>query len=503
MSRIEWSALRARHRLATLVRRCGIDVPFDTGDIVICCPMPGHDDSTPSMVLHLDTERYYCFGCGSHGDVIQWIRDFHGVAAIEAARILDEDRQLRTTATVPSRVVSGRSDGRPASTGRARPERPDLARTPSERVRAALAAAWTYYSHSYLHRRGSAFLSARRIEVTALELEVGHAVIGHTPARRDGLVTHLREHGFRLEELVDASLACRYGDVRCFDFFRNRAILPIRESDGRLSGLIGRASTNTGCPKYLNMSRTHTYDKRIALYRPVTQALDRHANVIVCEGTIDALALSAQAAASGLSDRYAPVSASGLALSANQLHQILSIHPLPPVFGGDGDVAGRRASIEWATRAALASRESVITTWPDGHDPASWIAAYGEAGLLAVTRKGCLDSTDICLRPHHAGEIIARAALEQATSGVVSLEGALTVALAPHDHLQGAAAARYVSAVAKTFAPFVSTSKFETLQQQCTDAGRLPRRRERSWAPADRSNASECPRKSSRDVVTP
>ena len=159
------------------------------------------------------------------------------------------------------------------------------------------------------------------------------------------------------------------------------------------------------------MSRTHAFDKGTALFRPAIVALDRNANVVVCEGTLDALAVAAQAALSGMSDRYAPVAPSGLALSDVQLDGILAIHPFPPVFCGDGDTPGRRATVDWATRAALAGRESVVTTWPDGYDPASWIAEHGEEGLLAVTRKGCLQHEHASLRPRHAGEIITQTSL--------------------------------------------------------------------------------------------
>lgn len=485
MSRIDWSAVRGRHRLASVARRSGIDLPTDTGDITICCPMPGHDDATPSMVLHLDTDRYHCFGCGGHGDVIQWVQDLQGLNAVDAARILDADRQLAVPASVAGtrEATRVRPDACSVSPGRPRPERPDRDRTPPERVHAALEAAWTYYSYPILHRRGVDYLAGRDIDITALEAEVGQAVIGHTPARIDGLITHLRNDGFRADELVDASLACRYPDSRCFDFFRHRAVMPIRDDNGRLAGLIGRTTTNAGGPKYLNMSRTHSYDKTTALYRPATQVLDRHANVIVCEGTLDALAIAAQAAASGLSDRYAPVTPSGVALSDHQLHNILAIHPLPPVFAGDGDAAGRRATVGWATRAALAGRESVVATWPDDHDPASWIAVHGESGLLALTRKGCLDPASTGLRPRHAGEIIAQAALWEVASGLVSLESALAAALAPHDRLPSAAAARYVTAVAKTFAPTVSMAELETLHQRCMDTDHLRPQPKRKWAP--------------------
>ena len=64
---------------------------------------------------------------------------------------------------------------------------------------------------------------------------------------------------------------------------------------------------------------------------------------------------------------------------------ILSIHPGSIVLCADGDEAGRRANAQWAAELAKRGRDSVITFWPDGDDPASYLARYGPAGLAAVT----------------------------------------------------------------------------------------------------------------------
>lgn len=441
MTRIDWADIRNRHRLVDVIRRSGVEVPRDAGDVTISCPLPRHDDTTPSMVVHLDTDRYHCFGCGAHGDVIQWTSDLYQVGAVEAARILDADR-LPATVSLPAGLV-------PAANGRAwrtRTERPDLGRTPPDRVHAALNAAWAYLTLPVLHRRGVDYLTERHIDVTAIERAANRPVVGHTPAGADRLTAHLAHRGFSVEELVDSSLTCRNPEGRCIDFFRRRVLLPIHGGDGRLVGIVGRTAANGPGPKYLNMSRTHTYDKSAALYRPSVHSLDSHANVVVCEGTLDALAIAAQAAASGLSDQYASVALSGLALSDTQLLTVLAIHPAPPVLSGDGDNAGRKASIEWAIRTALHGRESVVTVWPDGHDPASWIAAHGEAGLFAVTREGCLRPPAGDLRPRHAGEVIARAALDDFASGRCTSEQAVAAMVTPRSHLDGPAARRYTEA---------------------------------------------------------
>ena len=52
------------------------------------CRCPFHDDSTPSMKLD---RRYYCFGCGATGDVIDLTAQLFGLSSFQAARKLTQD----------------------------------------------------------------------------------------------------------------------------------------------------------------------------------------------------------------------------------------------------------------------------------------------------------------------------------------------------------------------------------------------------------------------------
>ena len=51
-----------------------------------CCPF--HKDRTPSMKVD---ERYYCFGCGVTGDVIDFVASFHNLGKKDAAVKLVQD----------------------------------------------------------------------------------------------------------------------------------------------------------------------------------------------------------------------------------------------------------------------------------------------------------------------------------------------------------------------------------------------------------------------------
>jgi DNA primase len=447
---IDFDDVRARHPLGAVARRTGLAMP-DAGRAMVCCPLPAHDDRHPSMHLDLDRDRYYCFGCGSHGDVIQWVCDIEGVRTGEAVAILDAGRPI-------AGVHTGATNAR-SYLSRPDLDTPDLERTQPQRVRAAMQTAWRYYTFTSLHQRAVDYLrKERQIDVAPLEVEQGRPVIGHTPRRPDGLGRWLRTQGFTDNELVDASLSHRRRDGTITDFFRDRVLLPVTDERGHVTGIIGRATTDRA-PKYLNQALTHTYDKHLALYRPATSALDPDANVIVVEGTLDALAIAARAASAGLSAKYAPVSASGVRLSDQQFDAILSLHPKAPVLAADGDEAGRDANLEWAARIALRHRESIVTSWPEGHDPASWLAGHQDDGLAAVTRKGCLDASANDLRPRHCGAVLTRGALDQLPDAPAERTKALHRLVAEvanvSRHFGPNASRRYAESAAAVLAPVV------------------------------------------------
>ena len=47
---------------------------------MVCCPF--HNDRTPSMKVD---SRFYCFGCGASGDVIDFAALLHGLGKREAS----------------------------------------------------------------------------------------------------------------------------------------------------------------------------------------------------------------------------------------------------------------------------------------------------------------------------------------------------------------------------------------------------------------------------------
>ncbi len=100
------------------------------------------------------------------------------------------------------------------------------------------------------------------------------------------------------------------------------------------------------------------------------------------------MAIAVAAIRTGRTDRYCPVTQSGRELSDAQLGQILSMHPGEPVLAFDGDLAGRESAGRYEQAFVAHGRAVIVATLPAAHDPASWLATCGDAGLRAWQRGG-------------------------------------------------------------------------------------------------------------------
>ena len=67
------------------------------------CPL--HEDNTPSFKIDTDRQNFYCFGCGKHGSVIDFIMALHGLTFREALRYLN----IQDTPKIDSQQQTKRS----------------------------------------------------------------------------------------------------------------------------------------------------------------------------------------------------------------------------------------------------------------------------------------------------------------------------------------------------------------------------------------------------------
>jgi DNA primase len=333
------------------------------------------------MRLYLDDDRYYCFGCGARGDVVQWARDTEGLSVAGAISALDSRRPLHN-------AWEGQVPGLPT---RREPlggnELPDPARSDVGRLFEVLAAAWGLYSSGDRHHLGRRYLAGRGVDIEVLEAVTGRAEVGHTAGGRDALARVLRAQGFSPDELVDAGLARRReGGTELVDVYRERVLFPVRDKAGQIRGLLGRNVGDPRWPKYLNPARSAVYDKSLDLYQPLPAPAHPSGHVVVVEGAVDALAVATAAVLSGAGAYLCPVTQGGRELSAHQVASVLALHPGRPVVALDGDAAGREGALRMGRAFMAGGRSPLRVNLPQGEDPASWLASRGAVGLMDIIR---------------------------------------------------------------------------------------------------------------------
>lgn len=59
------------------------------GGYVACCPF--HNEKTPSFTVDEAKQFFHCFGCGAHGDVVTFLREYNGWDFRQAAKSLGAD----------------------------------------------------------------------------------------------------------------------------------------------------------------------------------------------------------------------------------------------------------------------------------------------------------------------------------------------------------------------------------------------------------------------------
>ena len=79
---VDIPALKARHPLGDTVEAAGVRLRGRGRVRQGVCPF--HDEAEGSFTVYADSERFYCFGCGVGGDVLDFTRRVENLSLPEA-----------------------------------------------------------------------------------------------------------------------------------------------------------------------------------------------------------------------------------------------------------------------------------------------------------------------------------------------------------------------------------------------------------------------------------
>ncbi len=415
--------LRRRHPIQDVVAASGVELRATGRGWMGCCPF--HDDTTASLSVAGVPDKFHCFGCGATGDVIDYVARLHGVGFRDAVTLLDGTTPSGMPLSSPPHATTLRDAAK---------SRIDV---PAERAFEVNRLAWQWFTRPIGHEYGLSYLRHHRhIDVRPAELETGTVLVGHTGHGWTNLIDHLRDRGVSDVELLALDLAQPSRRGTLIDTLRDRLVVPVIDTQGRVTGFVGRdTSGHPKAPKYRNPTHTPVFDKGTCLYRPSRTAVT-DATVIVVEGPLDALAVTAAAAAAGMTEQIVACSTLGATVTPAQAQQVLGISTEPPVVALDGDPAGHEGTLRWVDAICRhADRFALVINLPDGLDPAEWLAHHGLTGLAALdpaqrhTTIG--DPLHHSVRPRLPGRELAELAcrdgqpMRTAITDVLRLEGHL------------------------------------------------------------------------------
>ena len=226
-----------------------------------------------------------------------------------------------------------------------------------------------------------------------------HWQTGYAPAAWDALTSHLRADGYRDAVIEASGLARRSRRGTLIDTFRDRAMLPIRSSDGTIVAFIGRASSHahSGTPKYLNSPSTSVYNKSAELFGlwEGRDTLASGARPVIVEGPFDAIAVTI--AGSG---RHVGIAPCGTALTDRHVTALAQAANLPTAgvsVAFDPDQAGRRAAVHAYHLLVPLTAKLAAVSLPAGQDPAQVLASSGPGDLAAILTENTRPLPDLVI----------------------------------------------------------------------------------------------------------
>ncbi|HSX11773.1 MAG TPA: DNA primase [Chlamydiales bacterium] len=300
---------------------------------------PFHDEKTPSLIIQRGDSHYHCFGCGAHGDAIQFLMTHLRMSFLEAVENLAERFHVQ--------LEEVEDDNRPKG-------------PPKAALKDALERACRFYQFYLLHTlEGHAALDYLYSRGITLDF-INTFQLGLAPKIPQLFLKAMWEQKVSNAILEEAGL---YTKGR--EFFSDRITIPIRDAVGAVIGFSARKyKSDTFGGKYINTSETALFKKSKVLFglsfSRKTIAKERKA--LIVEGQIDALRLI-------YSGFNWTVAGQGTAFGEDQAKELIHLGVRQVYLALDGDTAGQEAAVKIGNIFQKEGVEVLVVQLPEKCDP--------------------------------------------------------------------------------------------------------------------------------------
>lgn len=327
-----------------------------------CCPF--HNEKTPSFSVSQEKQFYHCFGCGAHGNAIDFMMEFERLEFVEAIEELasylglDVPREQRSGG-------SGQFKSGPQASSSEKRSLYDLMGSIAQFYRNQLKQPSSKVAIEYLKDRG---LSGEIVQKFG---------IGYVADEWDLVRKNFGQNKDNQDMLVTGGMLIENDKGNRYDRFRGRIMFPIRDRRGRVIGFGGRV-LGEGTPKYLNSPETPIFHKGKELYGlyEVLQAHREPAQILVVEGYMDVVALAQYGVDYSVASLGTSTTGDHIQMLFRQTNTVVCCY--------DGDRAGKEAAwraLENALQFLKTRNTLKFLFLPDGEDPDSYVRKYGKAAF--------------------------------------------------------------------------------------------------------------------------
>ncbi|ARC54451.1 DNA primase [Candidatus Riesia pediculicola] len=320
---------------------------------VALCPF--HKEKTPSFTVNKEKRFYYCFGCSSHGNSIDFLMNYKGVGFVEAIKELSEMNGLEIVYEELNNF-SKRENFKRIFYGIL------------HEINKTFIDSWKY-SFSYSAKR---YLQRRGLDQNTIQhFSIGFGSIFDDKIKKK--IIQMKNYSHHLKEIGIIKINEK---GRILNKFHNRITFPIRNRRGIIVAFGGRTILNNHIqPKYINSPESVIFKKGKILYGmyEVIKEQNHPSKLLVVEGYMDVISLKQ------FQINYA-VAILGTSLTENHVKTIFKFTN-SVIFCFDGDQAGYSAA--WRTLKIIVSymeddRQARFMFLPNGYDPDKIIREEGK-----------------------------------------------------------------------------------------------------------------------------
>ncbi len=326
---------------------------------------PFHEEKTPSFTVSPSKQLYYCFGCGAGGNVFKFLMELGKQSFSEVVLDLAQRYQISVKTLEPE-------------------QQEELQRELSvrEQLYEILAVAGNFYQHVLYQPEGETALDYLKTQRQFGEETLQTWGLGYAPSGWETLYRYLVDQKRYPVGLIEQAglIQQRKSGNGYYDRFRDRAMIPIRDAQGRTIGFGSRTLGNDE-PKYLNSPETPLFDKSKTLFAldQARGAIRKEDQAVIVEGYFDAIALHE----AGIKP---VVAALGTALSRDHIHQLLRYTESKQIiYNFDADQAGitatQRAIKEIEPLVYSGQVQLRVLNLPGGKDADEFLKSSPDASL--------------------------------------------------------------------------------------------------------------------------